>query len=128
MKLLLDTHIWIWLLQDSADLGRQTRHQVQEATNELWLSPISTWEALTLHAKGRINLSGDRATWLARATAGTKEAAITHEIALVASGLQIHKDPADRILCGTALVLNLTLVTADKELLGLGMIRTLGNR
>jgi PIN domain nuclease of toxin-antitoxin system len=128
LRLLLDTHIWIWALQDADDLGRQTRQIVNDPNNELWLSPISTWEALTLNHKGKIRLDGDLSEWLARATAGTKEAPLTHEIALAAGRLDMHKDPADRILCGTALVLDLTLVTADDELLGLGMIRTLANR
>ena len=40
----------------------------------------------------------------------------------------LHQDPADRILAATAEVLDLTLVTADERLLGLGTIRTLANR
>jgi PIN domain nuclease of toxin-antitoxin system len=67
-------------------------------------------------------------TWLARATSGIREAPLTHEIALVARQLPLHQDPADRILAATAEVLDLTLVTADERLLGLGTIRTMGNR
>ena len=63
-----------------------------------------------------------------RATAGTREAPLTHEIALVARQLPLHQDPADRILAATAEVLDLTLVTADERLLGLGTIRTMANR
>ena len=76
---------------------------------------MSTWEALTLHYKGRIQIKEDLATWLARATAGTREAPLTHEIALVARQLPLHQDPADRILAATAEVLDLTLVTADER-------------
>ncbi len=89
---------------------------------------MSTWEALTLHYKGRIRLSGDLVDWLAKATAGTQEAPLTHEIALVARQMSLHQDPADRILAATAQVLDLTLLTADERLLGLGNIRTLANR
>ncbi len=89
---------------------------------------MSTWEALTLNYKGRIRINEDLPTWLARATAGTHEAPLTHEIALVARQLDLHQDPADRILAATAAVLDLTLVTADERLLGLGTIRTMGNR
>ena len=89
---------------------------------------MSTWEALTLNHKGRIRIKEDLATWLARATAGTREAPFTHEIALVVLQLPLHQDPADRILeAATAEVLDLTLVTADERLLGLGTIRTLAN-
>ena len=102
--------------------------QLKNQDNELWLSPMSTYEALTLYYKGRFEIDGDLSEWLARATAGTREAPLTHEIALVARQLSMHQDPADRILAATAEVLDLTLVTADERLLGLGPIRTLANR
>lgn len=128
MKLLLDTHIWLWTLQDPKRLGRRVLQHLKDDANELWLSPISTWEALTLHFKGRIEIEEDLNGWVERATAGTHEAPLTHEIALVARQLSMHQDPADRILAATAEVLDLTLVTADERLLGLGTIRTLANR
>jgi PIN domain nuclease of toxin-antitoxin system len=128
LKLLLDTHIWLWTLQDPKRLGRRVLHHLKDEANELWLSPISTWEAMTLNVKGRIHIKGNLTEWLAQATAGTLEAPLTHEIALVARQLSLHQDPADRILAATAEVLDLTLVTADERLLGLGTIRTMANR
>jgi len=128
LRLLLDTHIWLWTLSDPKRLGRRVLQQLKDEANELWLSPISTYEALTLHYKGRFEIDGNLTEWLARATAGTREAPLTHEIALVARQLPLHQDPADRILAATAEVLDLTLVTADERLLGLGTIRTMGNR
>src|ERR1700689_197708 len=129
LKLLLDTHIWLWSLQDAKRLGRRVHYELTNPANELWLSPISTWEALTLHAKGRIRLHGDLGEWVASATAPLLEAPLTHEIALVARELKLpHQDPADRFLAATAQVLDLTLVTADSDLLGLGEIATLANR
>jgi PIN domain nuclease of toxin-antitoxin system len=128
LKLLLDTHIWLWLFRDPKRLGPETFQQLHDTKNELWLSPISTWEALTLHHKGRVKLHLELATWVAQATAGTKEAVLTHEIMAVAWRLPLHQDPADRMLAATALVLDLTLVTADSRLLGLGNIKTLPNR
>lgn len=128
MKLLLDTHIWLWAVHDPKRLGRRLSRELRNEANELWLSPISTWEALTLHVKGRVRLGGDLREWLARATAGTLEAPLTHEIALAAGQLPLHQNPADRILAATAQVLDLTLATADERLLGLGEIRTLANR
>jgi len=128
LKLLLDTHIWLWSLSEPRRVGRGVLVQLKNQDNELWLSPMSTYEALTLYYKGRFEIDGDLSEWLARATAGTREAPLTHEIALVARQLSMHQDPADRILAATAEVLDLTLVTADERLLGLGTIRTLGNR
>ena len=128
MRLLLDTHIWLWSLSEPRRIGRRVLVQLKDQDNELWLSPMSTYEALTLFYKGRFEIEEDLSEWLARAIAGTREAPLTHEIALVARQLQMHQDPADRILAATAEVLDLTLVTADQRLLGLGTIRTMANR
>jgi PIN domain nuclease of toxin-antitoxin system len=129
MMLLLDTHIWLWSLAEPAKLARRVRSELQDADNQLWLSPVSTWEALLLNAKGRIRLHGDLTLWLASATARMREAPLTHEIVLAAHQLPLpHPDPADRFLAATARVLGLTLVTADERLLGLGDIATLANR
>jgi PIN domain nuclease of toxin-antitoxin system len=129
LKLLLDTHIWLWSLHDPKRLGKRVLHELKDSANERWLSPISTWEALTLNAKNRIRLPADLDQWVARATAPFREAPLTHEIALAARQLSLsHQDPADRFLAATAQVLDLTLVTADSTLLGLGEIATLGNR
>jgi PIN domain nuclease of toxin-antitoxin system len=127
--LLLDTHIWLWSLQDPNRLGKRTQQELRNPENELWLSPISTWEALTLQEKGRIHLPADLHWWVMRATAPFREAPLTHEIAAAARRLPLpQRDPADRFLAATAQVLDLTLVTADASLLGLGEIATLGNR
>ena len=129
MKLLLDTHIWIWSLVAPKQLSRRVQQELKDQNNELWLSPVSTWEVLLLHAKGRIQLHGNARDWVTRATAYMREAPLTHEIVAVAQELPLpHQDPADRFLVATAGVLGLTLVTADHRLLGLGSIATLANR
>ena len=129
MKLLLDTHIWLWSFIEPDRLGKRVRKELQDPNNELWLSPISTWEALTLHDKKRVYLAADVREWITRNTAPFREAPLTHEIALAARLLRlVQRDPADRFLAATAKVLDLTLVTADANLLGLGEIATLGNR
>jgi PIN domain nuclease of toxin-antitoxin system len=110
-------------------LGPRVRSELQEPHNELWLSPINTWEALLLHQKGRVFLDNDLDSWIARATTPFRQAPLTHEIVATARRLPLpHRDPADRFLAATARVLDLTLVTADANLLGLGEIATLGNR
>jgi len=128
LKLLLDTHIWLWGLREPNRLGPRTLSNLRDSANEIWLSPISTWEALLLYSRGKIQLKVDLAEWLAESTEGIREAPLTHEIALVAQQLPLHQDPADRFLAATAKVFDLTLVTADERLLGLGNIRTLANR
>ena len=129
MRLLLDTHIWIWSLAEPKRLSRRVQHELRDVNNELWLSPVSTWEALLLQAKGRIRLRGDLRDWVANATEHLREAPLTHEIVVAAHELPLlHQDPADRFLAATAGTLGLTLVTADERLLGLGKIATLANR
>lgn len=128
MKLLLDTHIWIWLLQSPERLGSRAHQELANQENELWVSPVSTWEALLLHRKKRVELSSDFLAWLRQGAPGFHQAPFTHEIVLAAEQLHLHADPADRFLAATAKVLDLTLLTADEKLLGLGDIQTLANR
>ena len=54
MKLLLDTHIWIWSLLEPELLVPGVRAELRSPENELWLSPISIWEAMILLERGRI--------------------------------------------------------------------------
>lgn len=128
MRLLLDTHIWLWLVGNRSELAPNVLKELQNLENELWLSPISVWEALTLHRKGRMFLGPDLSMWLAQATMETREAAFTNEIMYAAVQLPLPADPADRFIAATAQVLDYTLVTADRKLLGLGTIRTMANR
>jgi len=128
VKLLLDPHVWLWALQASSRLNPRVRAELRNSANELWLSPVSTWEALLLNARGRIRLPVNLALWLVQATAPLREAPFTHDIVLTAEQLPLpHRDPADRFLAATALVMDLTLVTSDDVLLGLGTIRTMKN-
>jgi PIN domain nuclease of toxin-antitoxin system len=116
------------LFSDQDRIGKRARAELGKSDTELWVSPISTWEILTLNAKGRVRISGGPEQWLARVTGSVKEAPLTHEIVLAAAQIQMHRDPADRFLAATAQVLGLTLVTADEKLLGLGSIQSLANR
>ena len=128
MNLLLDTHIWIWSKGNPARLSKRVDAELSNPANELWLSPISVWEALTLMQKGRIRME-DPFEWVDRAAEQMREAPLTREIVSVGLALPLPQaDPADRFLAATAKVLKLTLVTADQRLLGLGEIASLANR
>jgi PIN domain nuclease of toxin-antitoxin system len=128
LNLLLDTHIWIWSKGNPARLSKRVEAELSKPTNELWLSPVSVWEALTLMRKGRIRVA-DPFGWVERAAEQMREAPLTNEIVRIGLAIPLpHADPADRFLAATAKVLKLTLVTADQELLGLGEIGTLANR
>jgi PIN domain nuclease of toxin-antitoxin system len=129
LKLLLDTHIWIWSISEPGKLSRRIVREIEDQSNELWLSPVSIWEALLLHNKRRIHFEGTARDWVAKSTSRFREAPLTAEIAVAAHELSLaNADPADRFLAATAEILRLTLVTADIRLLGLGTIATLANR
>jgi PIN domain nuclease of toxin-antitoxin system len=128
LRLLLDTHIWIWSKGNPARLSKRVEAELSNPTNELWLSPVSVWEALTLMQKGRIRMENPF-EWVERAAEQMREAPLTREIVSVGLALPLPQgDPADRFLAATAKVLKLTLVTADQRLLGLGEIASLANR
>jgi PIN domain nuclease of toxin-antitoxin system len=119
MRLLLDTHIWLWSVGQPQKLSRRVRTEIQKPKNEIWLSPISIWEFLMLLEKGRVQVDGPPEDWISRAYAAApfREAPLTMEIALATrdNGLA-HRDPADNFLVATAKVLQLTLVTSDERL------------
>ena len=120
MKLLLDTHILLWSLLDPGQLSRRVSDELGNPANELFVSPITTWEIVLLSEKGRIVLDADPSTWLRGVFERIpfKEAVINHEIAIQSRTLDLqHQDPADRFLAATAIVYGLTLVTADKRLM-----------
>jgi len=127
LKLLLDTHIWVWFRGDPRRIGRRTLEILKREENELWLSPISTWEVLTLQQKGKIDLPANVSAWVEQAIAGIKEALLTHEIALASRQFPPDQHPSDRLIAATALVMDLTLITADERLLELTNIKVLAN-
>ena len=130
MRLLLDTHIWLWSLIEPDRLGRRVQRALQRPDSELWLSPISIWELSVLVQRGRLRLEVDLHDWLATAfeRAPLREAPITHEVAAATHDIDLpHRDPADRFLAATAAVFDLRLVTADERLISSRKIATLAN-
>lgn len=130
-RLLLDTHIWAWSILEPERLSRRVVAELADPSNELWLSPISVWELLTLCRKKRLSLMPDANTWIAEhlASAPLKAAPVTLEVARELGRFQLpHRDPADQFLVATAKVFELTLVTADQRLLRLREIPVLSNR
>ena len=112
-------------------LGKRLRATLGRAATELWLSPISVWELLVLAERGRIRFGSEPRRWMAEALSRTpaQEAPLNHEVAIRSREiLPAHQDPADRFLVATALVYDLTLATADEELIRLKPCSILPNR
>ena len=64
MKLLLDTHIWLWYSLEDAQLSTTLQTLIAQDDTELWISPISMWEVMILTEKGKITLSDEPAEWI----------------------------------------------------------------
>jgi PIN domain nuclease of toxin-antitoxin system len=120
MRLLLDTHIWLWSRLTPAHLGKRLSRALEDNTHELWLSPLSVWEVQLLAGKGRIVLTPTAEDWIAAALGSLpmKEPPLTFEVARATAQVRLpHRDPVDQLLAATARVYDLTLVTADSHLL-----------
>lgn len=128
MKLLLDTHVWLWYALGNAQLSANLRSSIAAETTELWLSPMSVWEVLLLVEKGRISLQSDAAIWIDQSlkALSIREATLNHQIAILSRQLNLsHQDPADRFIAATALYYQLQLATVDARLTNVDWLQTL---
>lgn len=121
--LVLDTHIWVWLMEGSADLKPSVRKRIEGCARrgELLVSTISAWEVGMLEAKGRITFDQDCAAWIqdALSAPGIRLVPLEPDIAVASTRLpgDFHGDPADRIIVATARSRACPLVTADTAML-----------
>lgn len=130
MRALLDTHIWLWGQLDPDRLGPSLRRRLDSKDTELWLSPVSVWETLLLADKGRLRLDPSPAAWVEERLSASpmREAVLDRRVAFASRRVDLaHDDPADRFLAATAVVYDLTLVTADARLLASPSLRVLAN-
>ena len=120
--ILLDTHIWVWLVSDPQHLRPRRRELLDEyATNGWGVSVISCWEVAKLVEKGRLELKQPVGEWIAAALRRPHITllSLTPEIAVDATQLPtgFHADPADQLFVATARVLQIPLLTADAKIL-----------
>jgi PIN domain nuclease of toxin-antitoxin system len=115
VRVLLDTHIFLWLTTDPERLGPHL-DQLYEPRNELLISAASSWEIAIKYGLGRLDLPEPPAHFVPdrmrrmRAT----PLAIGHDHALAIADLPpIHRDPFDRMLLAQAATLRVPLLTAD---------------
>lgn len=119
MKLLLDTHIWLWSLLSPTKLDKKVIQALTDTQNELYISPITIWETIILAEKGRISIILPPAEWVKKALeqSPVEEVKLSHQIAIKSRLIKLpHNDPADRFIAATAWEYNLTLITVDKKL------------
>lgn len=131
MRVVLDTHAWVWWVTKDRRLSRRARTAIERAAskNELWLSPISIWEMAKKVEKGQLALDRPLDEWLDAAlqAEGLQVAEMTRPILVDSCRLPLpfHGDPADQIIVATSRSHSATLVTRDGRLQDYVHVRTL---
>jgi PIN domain nuclease of toxin-antitoxin system len=130
MRVLLDTHIWLWAAIEPHKLTSEVHKLLNSPETDRFLSAISLWELSVLVEKKRFALKEDFAVWVQRSISdlNLKETSLSWKVAYeMRYILPNHKDPADRFLAATAVAYDLTLVTADQKLIGVPSLKVLAN-
>src|SRR3954468_13413938 len=118
MRLLLDTHVFLWYITADAKLPATFRAAITDPANEVFLSVASVWEAVIKYDLGKLPLPAPPAAYLPQqrdahgiAALPIDEGAMTHLARLPA----LHRDPFDRMLVAQALQHGLTVATVDPD-------------
>jgi len=116
MRLLLDTHCWIWMQTDPERFSKRTREILIDPANELMLSVASIWELVIKTTLGKLRLPADIREYVTTRNAqhGIVTLAIVPAHAFRVAALPTHhRDPFDRMLAAQSLVEDIPLLTSD---------------
>ena len=114
MLLLIDTHTFLWWLDDDSELGPEARAAIGDGENLVFVSAATGWEISIKRASGKLETPGDIAGWVR--DSGFIELPIELDHAVLSGELpKHHRDPFDRILIAQATLEDQTLVTADAD-------------
>jgi PIN domain nuclease of toxin-antitoxin system len=129
--ILLDTHAWVWWVNGQPALSRKAYRTIHQAAEEagVYVSSISAWEVAQLVRRGRLELTMDVESWVAKSEdmPFLHFVPVDNAIALKSVRLPepLHNDPADRMIIATSTILGFPLVTRDKRILDYPHIRTI---
>jgi PIN domain nuclease of toxin-antitoxin system len=116
MKLLLDTHVFLWWDSKDGHLPGALRSSIASLENEVFVSAVTVWEIAIKRASGKLTFAGSAARAIEEH--GFQPLAIMVAHAEWAGSLpQLHRDPFDRLLVAQAQLEGLTLVTIDAQIL-----------
>ncbi len=116
MRLLLDTHVWIWMRANPSRLSADARRVLVDARTELVLSAASAWEIAIKVALGKLRLPCKVEEFVVTRARADRVALLpmTHLHVIEAAGLPLHhRDPFDRVLVAQARLERMPLLTAD---------------
>jgi len=115
MKILLDTHVLLWVAGDPKQLSAQARKLLEDPQNQLYFSVASLWEISIKNKLGRTDFKVDLPVLRRNLLDyGFEEITINSAHTLAVEALpNIHKDPFDRMLVAQTIVEGITLMTAD---------------
>ncbi|HWF45236.1 MAG TPA: type II toxin-antitoxin system VapC family toxin [Candidatus Kapabacteria bacterium] len=126
--ILLDTHIWIWMVDKNPRLNPSFAKIIRDNDKYLSVSVVSCWEISMLVAKGRLDLGGPPEKWFEYviAESGILVVPLTPRITAEAYSLPgtFHDDPADRMIVATARSRDCLLLTEDQKILNYSHVRT----
>ncbi len=117
MRLLLDTHAFLWWLAGSERLSPVARRAIAIEANEKFISAASAWEITTKHRLGKLPLPAEFVADIGAAMAdeGFKELPITVNDAARAGSLPgLHRDPFDRMIIAQSLSRDLALISTEQ--------------
>jgi len=120
MKLLLDTHIFLWLITNDPQLSGKARFAIEDGNNDVFLSVVSVWEIAIKYKLGKLPLPQAPELFLPIQRQLHSVTSLSLEEGCVQQLVQLpdlHRDPFDRMLISQALHHNLTLVTEDHAIL-----------
>ena len=118
MKILLDTHVWLWWLTEPERLPKKMREAVENRANQLCFSVASSWEIAIKHAAGKLPLPEEPGDFVPKRLMrdGVKTLAIEHRHALYVSRLPPHhQDPFDRLLIAQGVLEKIPIATVDPK-------------
>lgn len=118
MRLLLDTQVWLWMQVSPERFSPSALELVQDPATDLLLSAASSWEIAIKYALGRLPLPEEPARYVPDrlARSGVTAIAVDHASALrVATLPRHHADPFDRLVIAQAQVLEVPVMTSDRD-------------
>lgn len=119
MRILLDTHVVLWWLNDDRALGTNARRLIEDSANTIFLSPVCTWEIWLKKSLGKLDLPDDFEKWLYKEEFEPLPLTAGHT-RMVAELPWHHRDPFDRMLIAQAKSCDLTLLTSNVLLTAYG--------